>query len=215
MEKKQMIWPFLAIVAIVAIVAVVMLVMNFNNSALVVDEEGNVVGEAIKYNTGKYCDTTTDCYGMAFSDHETLIGKSVCVNRACELRDTTVAPKPVSCTKEEAVGIKEDSCRDSYGRWYQCGKVSDRWGIKTSYRCVEKKGVPVEEARRCIDTSRCDKSESACYYGVCMVYTNGGLRTCSPEHPNNIWIEKGYVCAKVYFPPYQEEGRMYYVEPKP
>ena len=46
MEKKQMVWPFLAIVAIVAIVAVVVLVMNFKSSALVVDKEGNVIGEA-------------------------------------------------------------------------------------------------------------------------------------------------------------------------
>ncbi len=43
-------WPFLSIVVIVAIVAVVFLVVNSGGSTLVMDEEGNVVGEAFKFN---------------------------------------------------------------------------------------------------------------------------------------------------------------------
>ncbi|MBI2151395.1 hypothetical protein HYU21_01565 [Candidatus Woesearchaeota archaeon] len=51
MDKNT--WPYLAIVGIVAIVAAVVLVMNFGgndneDSALVVDEEGNLAGEAGK-----------------------------------------------------------------------------------------------------------------------------------------------------------------------
>ena len=47
-EKKQMIWPFLAIVAIVAVVGIVMLVMDFKDSSKggVVGEEGALAGEA-------------------------------------------------------------------------------------------------------------------------------------------------------------------------
>ena len=58
MEKKQMVWPFLAIVAIVAIVGVVMLVMNFKGSSseVGVSEEGALAGEAISYDL--YCDDT-------------------------------------------------------------------------------------------------------------------------------------------------------------
>ena len=45
-------FPYIAIVALVAVVAVVVLVMNFSGSdtesALVVDEEGNFVGEAFR-----------------------------------------------------------------------------------------------------------------------------------------------------------------------
>ena len=46
-EKKQMIWPFLAIVAIVAVVGIVMLVMNGRGNANVVDN-GNVAGEVLR-----------------------------------------------------------------------------------------------------------------------------------------------------------------------
>ena len=55
MEKKQMVWPFLAIVAIVAVVGIVMLVMEFknNSSDIIYDEEGNVVGEALKSSRAK------------------------------------------------------------------------------------------------------------------------------------------------------------------
>ena len=47
-SKGKSYLPFLAIVAVVAIVAIVVLVMNYGkgSSAVVVDEEGNVVGEA-------------------------------------------------------------------------------------------------------------------------------------------------------------------------
>ena len=47
MEKKQMIWPFLAIVAIVAIVGIVMLLMNERGNANIVDN-GNVAGEVLR-----------------------------------------------------------------------------------------------------------------------------------------------------------------------
>ena len=49
-EKKQMIWPFLAIVAIVAVVGIVMLVMDFKDLSKggVVGEEGALAGEAVR-----------------------------------------------------------------------------------------------------------------------------------------------------------------------
>ena len=49
-HKSKSHFPYIAIVALVAVVAVVVLVMNFNSSdtSVVVDEEGNFVGEAAR-----------------------------------------------------------------------------------------------------------------------------------------------------------------------
>lgn len=134
-------WPYIAMVAIVAIVAVAFLVMNFSGSfsgntseetTLVVDEEGNLVGEAQRMiSRPGYAMTIASGFGM--EDIRTSEDKT---------RD-----------REECRSLPETRCNTCCGENYGCTYIAGDPVVKSRNRIECPGQDSADSARGCMKSN--------------------------------------------------------------
>lgn len=157
----------------------------------------------------KYCNSHSDCDGLAYDFGGETTGYSLCVDHACELRNNSGSA--VACTNNTG---RRDSCNADYGRYYFCGAVysSAQPQALPVFKCLEKTGVQRSSGKRCNVDAQCvyaGAQESDCYYNVCHQKTRSGYRTCAVEDGCR---DNRFACGKVYTRPHPD-GKYYCVEP--
>ena len=118
-------WPYLAIVVVVAVVAIIFLVLNARSSAtdvLVVDEEGNIVGDAQRnlLPTVRYQSATSNIVSSAKAKQQVaaLHAAGMPTQGANFVQDVCFAYCMVFGTQDSG-GVQIGNCLGKIGEQYQ------------------------------------------------------------------------------------------------
>ncbi|MBS3123028.1 hypothetical protein J4437_00170 [Candidatus Woesearchaeota archaeon] len=164
-------WPYLAIVGIVAIVAIVILVMNFSGNSssisddvLVVDEQGNLVGEAARGKALTDRGTATVSRTPAPNPQKLSSGSKTPLLTPSDVKVTTVDWVAESIAAAEAI-IKGGAGGSTGGR-----RVDQEKCDQCIAQCREDFDICVDHCRSSECIGKCSETWDTCTTEFCTTW---------------------------------------------